>query len=283
MRKLLEFIRSTYVAVLFILIELLALNGYARSTAYTEARLLARSNRVLGGVQGLCTGVGRFFRLGRENRILTARVAALEEQLAGYLEAGEEQQLRQIVAELGPSKFRMGVATVVGNTSNRLRNYITINRGRADGILSGMALTTPEGAIVGYVVDCSERYAVAASILNTAFRASGMLTAGDYYGSLHWDGRSPRYVTLDELPKYAAPQVGDEVLTTGFEPYFPKGMLIGTVESFTLNEALMTYTVRVKLAADLTALGHLVLIDNLDRSEIEQLQESEAIREFEQQ
>ena len=283
MRKLLEFIRSTYVAVLFILIELLALNAYARSTAYTEARLLARSNRAIGGVQAFCTGIGRFFRLGRENRILTARVAALEEQLTAYTEAGGEQKLREAFAELGPSKYRMGVASVVGNTTNRLRTYITVNRGRGDDLLSGMALTTPEGAIVGYILDCSEHYAVAASILNTAFRASGMLAAGDYYGSIHWDGRSPRYVTLDELPKYAEPKVGDEVLTTGFEPYFPKGMRIGTVESFTLNEAQMTYTVRVKLAADLTALGHLVVIDNLDRSEIEQLQESEAIRDFEQQ
>ena len=84
MRKLIEFIRSTYVAVLFILIELFALNSYARSTAYTEAHLLAHASAALGGAQALYTGIGRFFRLGSENRRLTARVAALEEQLARY-------------------------------------------------------------------------------------------------------------------------------------------------------------------------------------------------------
>lgn len=283
MRKLIEFIRSTYIAVLFILIEVIALNSYARSTAYTEARLLTRANRAVGGVQSLCAGVGRFFRLGRENRMLTARVAALEKQLARYAEAETEAELQRLLAEIGPSKYRTETAAVVGNTTNRLHNYITINRGRRDEVLIGMALTTPDGAIAGYVLDCSERYAVAASILNTSFRASGMLTEGGYYGSIRWDGRSPHYVLLEDLPKYAEPKVGDRVYTTGFEPYFPKGMLIGSVEELTPNEAQMTYTVRVRLAADLTALDNLVVIDNLDRDEIELLQSSEAIGDFEMQ
>lgn len=281
MRKLIEFIRSTYVAVLFILIELFALNSYARSTAYTEAHLLAHASAALGGAQALYTGIGRFFRLGSENRRLTARVAALEEQLARYEEAAAREGQQRTLATLGPSKYRMVVASVVGNSTNRRRNYLTIDRGRGDELLGGMALTTPEGAIVGYLLDCSERYAVAISILNTAFRASGMIEGADYYGSIHWEGGDARHVILDELPKYAEPTVGARVLTTGFEPYFPKGMTIGTVESFTYNDAQMAYRVRVRLAADLTKLGNLVVIDNLDRDEIEQLQDGEAIRDLE--
>ena len=56
MQKLFEFIRSVYVAVLFILFEVLALNHYAQSNAYTQARLLTRSNQVVGGVQGSSRG-----------------------------------------------------------------------------------------------------------------------------------------------------------------------------------------------------------------------------------
>ncbi len=281
MRKLIEFIRSTYVAVLFICIELIALNSYARSSAYTEARLLAHADRVTGGVHSLCAGIGRFFRLRGENRSLTARVAELEEQLARYEEAASRTAQSREQFGLGPSKYRMVVASVVGNTTNRRRNYLTLDRGRSDDLLGGMAVTTPEGAIVGYILDCSERYAVAISILNTEFRASGMLTDADYYGSIHWEGEDPHHVLLDELPKYAEPTVGARVVTTGFEPYFPKGMAIGTVESFTFNEAQMVYRVRVRLDADLTKIGNLIVIDNLDRDEIEQLQASEAIREIE--
>ena len=57
MRKLLEFIRSVYVVVLFVVLEAIAISYYAHSTYYTQARLLARSNQLVGGVHGLFAGV----------------------------------------------------------------------------------------------------------------------------------------------------------------------------------------------------------------------------------
>ncbi len=281
MHKLIEFLRSVYVAVLFVLLELVALNYYARSTAYTEARLLTRSNQLLGGLHHTVTDIRHFFGLGGENRALTERVAQLEEQLARYEEAANRLALDEELAEIGSSKYRMMAAAVVSNSVGNSRNYITLNRGRGDGVLSGMAVTTPEGAIAGYVVDCSEHYAVAVSILNTAFRASGAIEGGSYYGSIHWDERNAREVILSELPKYAEPQAGQRVVTTGFEPYFPKGMLIGTVKSAELDAVGTSYTVRVSLAADLRTMTNLVLVENLDQNEIEDLRNSEAIRELE--
>ena len=50
MRKLFEFIRSVYVVVLFVVLEAVAVSCYARSSYYTQARLLSRSNQVVGGV-----------------------------------------------------------------------------------------------------------------------------------------------------------------------------------------------------------------------------------------
>ena len=62
MRKLLEFIRSVYVVVLFVVLEAIAISYYAHSTYYTQARLLARSNQLVGGVHGLFAGT--IFRSG---------------------------------------------------------------------------------------------------------------------------------------------------------------------------------------------------------------------------
>ena len=87
MRKLLEFIRSVYVVVLFVVLEAIAISYYAHSTYYTQARLLARSNQLVGGVHGLFAGVRHYFSLGRENRELLAHVARMKEQLALYEEA----------------------------------------------------------------------------------------------------------------------------------------------------------------------------------------------------
>ena len=101
MRKLLEFIRSIYVVVLFVVLEVAAVSYYARSSYYTEARLLARSNRVAGGVRSFFGGIRRYFMLGRENRALIARVAELEEQLARYDEAENAARLDAYLSDIG--------------------------------------------------------------------------------------------------------------------------------------------------------------------------------------
>ena len=273
MRKLFEFIRSVYVVVLFVALEVAAISYYAHSTHYTQARLLARSNQVAGGVHGFFAGIRRYFSLGHENRLLLGRVAQLEERLAQYEEAETNARLDSYMQDIGESKYRFATASVVANTVNRARNLITLNRGHRDGIVEEMAVLSPDGAMAGYVVACTERYAVAMSVLNTSFRASGKLADSEYYGSIYWDGLDPDVVVLGELSKYADPQPGQEVVTTGFSQYFPADVLIGWVESASLNETRTAYDVRIRLAADMTALHDVVLVKNQDYNEQRQLEE----------
>lgn len=279
MRKLIEFIRSVYVVVLFVVLEAVAINYYARSSPYTQARLLSRSNQVIGGVQGLFAGIRHYFTLGRENRLLLARVTGLEEQLSRYREARTVDRLDDYLTAIGPSKYRFATAAVVANTINRTQNLLTLNRGRRDSITTEMAVLSPDGAMVGYVIDCTDRYAVAMSVLNTSFRASGKLAGSDYFGSIYWDGVDPHVIMLGELSKYADPQPGQEVVTTGFSQYFPEGVLIGRVESAALNPNRTSYTVRVRLAAEISRQTDVVLVANRDLNEIRDLQQSEQVQQ----
>lgn len=279
MRKLIEFIRSTYVVVLFVVLEVLAVSYYAHSTCYAQARLLARSNQIAGGVRGLFAGVRHYFSLGAENRALLDRVTQLEERLAQYEEVVNAARLDSCLQGVGESKYRFAVASVVSNSINRQQNLITLNRGRRDGVEAEMAVLSPDGAMVGYVVDCTERYAVAMSVLNTSFRASGKLADSNYFGSIYWDGLDPHVVVLGELSKYAEPHEGDEVVTTGFSEYFPEDVLIGWVESAELDETRTSYTVRVRLAAEISRLADVVLVGNRDLNEIRDLQQSEQIEQ----
>lgn len=66
-----------------------------------------------------------------------------------------------------------------------------------------MGVLSPEGAMVGYVAASSDRHAVAVSILNTSFNASGKLAGDDYFGSIYWAGDDRYHVRMKELSKYA--------------------------------------------------------------------------------
>ena len=259
--------------LLFVLIEGAAIHFYAHSTSFTQARLLTGSNRIAGGVHGFFSGIRRYFTLGRENRILLDRIATLEEQLAGYRAAGDSLLFARYMEGADKGPYRLVTARAISNSVNRSRNFITLDKGRRDGVVPDMAVLPADGAMVGYVATCSDRYAVAVSALNTSFRASGKIAGSDYFGSIHWDGTDRNTVTMTELSKYASPEPGDEVVSTGYSLYFPADVPIGRVESAELNENKTSYTVRIRLAADMTALGDVILVENRGLDELQSLQE----------
>ncbi len=270
MYRLLEFIRRSYVTLLFVVFEVIAIGIYARSTYYTQATLLARANALTGGLAGAITDVGGYFSLARENRALTAHVAELEQRLAYYGGLVDTTAVIDI-AEL---QYEFMPARVVSSTINRTHNFITLNKGLRDGVMSDMAVLSPSGEAVGYILDCSERYSVAISVLNTSFRTGCKIKGDGYSGSLEWDGGSTYEVTMRELSKYAKIEIGAEVVTTGVSHYFPSDMLIGWVESYELDESKTYYNAKVRLAADFSNLHNVVLVKYIDRSEVVELERS---------
>lgn len=280
MYKLIEFLRRIHVVLLFIIIEAIALNYYAHSSFYTQAKILSRANSIVGGLQRSVFSVKHFFTLRSENEMLSARVAELEHSLAAYREreanmATDTLSMAQIdsafVEQL--TQYSYTPARIISNTINRNRNYITLNRGRQHGITEDMAVISPDGSMVGYIVGCSDRYSVAISILNDKFTTSGKIVGDDHFGSITWNGRSPHKVQMSELTKYAEFEVGAPVVSSGLSHIFPEGVKIGVVESFSENDNQTSFDVVVRLAADMTKVSNVLVISNNGYIEATELEE----------
>ncbi len=69
-----------------------------------------------------------------------------------------------------------------------------------------MAVTSLDGAMVGYVEAVAAGHSICVSALGTQFRASGMFASTGHFGSVSWRGNDLRTVRLTEVPKYAAVQ-----------------------------------------------------------------------------
>lgn len=271
MQKLILFIKRVYVPLLFIIFEIVAVRYYAHSSSYAEARLLTTSNRIVGGVYGSISGIGDYFGLRRENRLLLDEVARLNNELTRYRENEVYQLLDSLGSEI-ETKYTYMTARVIRNSVGRMRNFITLNKGLRDGVETDMAVLTPSGAMVGYVISCSERYAVCISILNVDFNASGKLAGDGHSGSIYWDGKSTENVQMHELSKYAAVEVGDTVVSTGYSHFFPEDVAIGYVTSVSADQTTSSYDLELRLAADMTRLNDVVLIKNIDLYELEALE-----------
>lgn len=270
MQKLLLFIRKIGVAIVFVILEIVAIRCYAYSTPYTQARLLVWSNRVVGRVHATFAGVSNYFTLRKENIRLTEHIARLENRIRS-LEASMPEEQRYVEGVL--QRYEYVPAKVVSSTTNRLRNFITLDKGFRDGVSADMAVMTPEGYAVGVVVDCSENFAVAKTLLNVDFRISGVLAEDGSHGSVVWRGGDTQIIDFVELSKYANVKEGDLVRAAGFSHYFPSEAVIGNIEKFELADNGTSYNCKVRLTADMGRLFNVVLVRNTGAGEAQSLEE----------
>ena len=227
MIKFFLFIKKIHFLLLFILLESLAIHYYANSTSYTKVKLVTASNYVVGGIYSQIAGLNSYFHLRRENQALARELAELRNRMDGIripLSAADSAALAtgdsSVIFNGGVRQYEYFSAKVVNNSITRQENYIALNRGADDGLMPDMALVS-DGGIVGYVLGCSDHFAVCMSVLNRNFKTSGRIKGTDYFGSVFWDGSSYEHVTLSEVPKYAPLQVGDTIVTTDYSTIFP--------------------------------------------------------------
>ncbi|MCD8072354.1 MAG: rod shape-determining protein MreC [Alistipes sp.] len=264
MNRLIDFTRKIYVPLLFIIIEIVALNYYASSTSYTRAKMLTASNRITGGFHRYLSDIGDYFRLRTENDMLLGEVAALRNELESLRMVVPDDMAGHFAYSEG-GEYSYMVASVINNSLTRQKNYIVIDKGERDGVRINMALVTPDHRIVGYVLDCSENFSVAISVLNRDFRTGAKSTGDGYFGSLYWDGVSPDYLTLSEIHKNANISPGDTIVT-GYSSIFPPDVLVGTVEQMHLTQS-NNYQATVRRATAMPRIGKLFVVNYADIQE----------------
>ncbi len=257
-------------AILFIVLEIVAIYSYAYSTPYTQGQVLSFTSVASGVVRGSLSSVGEYFSLRNENIRLTERIAELENRIDRYSEMLPDEV--QVTGD-GIHNYEYIAARVVSHTINHRNNYMTLDKGTADNVMEGMSVVSPEGFAVGSVISCSEHYAVAKTMLNAEMYAGARLASDGTSGTVSWDGTDPMVVTMSEVSKYASITEGEAVFTTSNSYVFPPDVMIGTVESFSLDEQQTKYTVQVRLAADMTRLYNVLLVGNNSSGEAKSLEE----------
>jgi rod shape-determining protein MreC len=272
MHRLIEFIKRIYVLVIFLLVEGVALWTYASSSPYTEAKILSRTTAVGGAISNTIGSVEHFFSLPETNRMLTARVAELSEQLeaVGGGEYGRVDTLAQGMSERTGGHFRYHEARVVSLTTNRLRNSIILDKGSADGIAKDMGVVTPKNELVGYVVLCSDHYCVVQPMLSVEFSTGGRLVDNGHVCMIIWSGQSQYRVEAKDLSVYSEPHEGMVVEVRSER--LPEGVVIGTIEEYELNSAKSAYSAVVNIAADMSRLDNVLIVENTHYGELQELQ-----------
>ncbi len=189
--------------------------------------------------------------LVEENRLLRAKIIHYENNIPYPLVENRDN-------------YSLVTAKVVNNSLIYSRNYITIDKGSADGVEPGMGVFCNSG-VVGKVVMVSKHFAAVISILNMDMWFSAEIKDSGAIGSIRWTGGSIYKVKLMYISRHLSPQLGDEVITSGYGDSFYKGIPIGRISLVHLNKNDAFYEINVDLSTRIYSIDYVYVIkkDNL--------------------
>ncbi len=279
MKNLLNFLVKYNYCLLFFFFEaisfilLIQLNHYQQSVFFTSA------NSVVGSAYKLESEVTSYFYLKTANQELLDRNINLEQQLANLRAEMHKMNVDSLGIDSIMARPLWGKnlirASVIGNSLDKVDNYITLDKGTNSGIRSEMGVIDRNG-VVGIVYLATRNYSIVISLLNKNCKVSCKIAKNGYFGTLKWEGGDARYAYLDELPRHARFSLGDTVVTSGYSDMFPAGLMVGTVDHIGNSRDGLSFKLKIRLATDFGRLSDVRIIPRVDRSESSLLKEAAA-------
>ena len=299
MRNLFLFLFRFRGALVFGLLEIICLYLFVTNSSYHRAAFFNSANSYAGAVLARRAQVGDYFYLAELNQQLAAENASLRQQLYPADSARREadsvalpparlDSLRRVryqrparqpdtlllgqqaLAARNPS-YPLIPARVINNMLRNVDNYLTLNVGSADGVVSGRGVVAA-GGVVGRVKVVSEHYATVTSLLHSETRVASKIKRDGTIGTIRWQGDDPTHALLDNVLRETKLVQGDTVLTSSYNSVFPEGIFIGTIDSFVKEPDKNFWTIRVKLGINFSNLTYVYVVTNRQKAERDTLE-----------
>ncbi|MBW2960998.1 rod shape-determining protein MreC [Mesonia aestuariivivens] len=272
MQQIVNFLIKYKNTLLFLLLFFVSLVFTVQSHAYHKSKFINSANFLTGGVYNWVNNIEEYFNLKEYNTRLVEENKYLRSRL-GELNNKSLDTVYQDTSSFD-NPFQFTSAKVVRNQYVNIDNYILINKGKHDSIKNDLGVITSRG-IVGIVEESSAGFSRVISILNSNSSISVQLKNTNHFGSLIWNGKDPNIVQLEEVPRLAPVKVGDTITTDGRSFIFPKGVPVGVVDGFNLDQNQSYYKIDVRLFNDMTNIGYVYVISNKNIDEIKSLELNE--------
>jgi rod shape-determining protein MreC len=272
MRNVFLFIGRYFTFISFVVLQALALLMISRYNKFHRAILGGKANEVTGFFNKRVDKLNDFISQGEENKRLHRLNDSLLNQLKeNFVRVDSSARLVTDSVQYDTSapvrKYVYRSAKVIYNSTRFDKNIIQIDRGANQGIKDNMIVFGADGSLVGRVVNVSSNFSAVMSLLHTDIRVSGSLKKTGDFGTVTWDGKDARYVTLTGIPKGVEVNKGDTILTSIYTYDVPPGRMIGTVADIIKDNSSNFYTLKIKTATNFYKIEYVHVVENLFRDE----------------
>jgi len=270
MKNLIRFLTKNSFVFLFLFLLFISFALLVQNNNYQSSKVFNSSNFLVGNLYSTVNNVNDYFNLKEVNAKLAEQNAKLQSTQIGTF-----SKIKGIILEINDTlyfqKYVCTAAKVVNSTTNKRVNYITIDKGAANGIEAGMGVVSLKG-VIGTVKNVSENFCSVMSVLHEENAVSAKIKKSGYIGSLVWELGDYRMAQLEGIPNHVKLNIGDEIITTGYSMVYPEGIKIGKVVDFYLPEGNNFYNIDIELSVDYKSLSYVFIIKSWMKKEKKELE-----------
>jgi rod shape-determining protein MreC len=220
------------------------------------AEVQRAASTAIGGLQASWSDYVALQQVRRENDRLRTEVAQLQVRLQQERALAQRARTLESLLELRSDAElpTVAAAVIAGGASPDFRT-ITIDKGTADGLRADMAVIAPAG-VVGRVITPTARAAKVQLLIDRNAAAGALVERSRAQGVAIGTGGALR---LDYVSGTADVQVGDTVVTSGIDGIYPKGFVVGQIESIERGQGVFG-AIAVRPAVDFSSLEAVLIV-----------------------
>ncbi|GHB42127.1 rod shape-determining protein MreC [Mongoliitalea lutea] len=274
MQRIFLFLYRIRAFLLFVALEAIAIFLIVSNNSQQGSAALNSANQLSGSILNTQSNVLDYFSLATVNKALVDKNANLLAELEKFKRPADSVYI-ELDSVLSAS-FQFKGAKVINNSIHHSQNYLTINRGSAHGIKEGMGVFNEEG-VVGRVKAVTKNFASVISLLHTDLLVSSKVKSSEVFGSTKWDAADPKRAKMLYVPRHVSIEIGDEIVTSGYNAVFPEGISIGKVINVQPGKETNYLDITLELSTDFTRISYVYLVENNQEQELDELYESSSI------
>ncbi len=219
---------------------------------YPQKFLFSLSGSIVGVWQNYIDLVG----VREENEKLKTEVNKLRQEKFRLWEAElQNERLKKLLGFKESSPYPAVTANVIAGSPSGLRSQVVIlDRGTVDGISQGMPVTTYEG-IVGRVLMVGRKSSEVILITDEISAVDAYIHRTRARGIVKGKGDG---CVMEYIEKKSDVSIGDKVISSGKDGFFPKGVVIGTVVGIEITGGFVR--AQVSPDVDLNSLEEVIVI-----------------------
>jgi rod shape-determining protein MreC len=193
------------------------------------AEVQRATTSVVGGVQDSWQNYFALQQVRADNQRLTDELAQLRVQMQQERALAQQSRSLQQLLDLRSSlEVKTTGANVIGAGASAEFRTVTLDKGTGEGLRPDMAVISPAG-VVGRVIMPTARASKLQLLIDRNAAAGALVERSRAQGVVVGTGTDR--LRMDYVSGTADLKVGDRVVTSGIDGIYPKGFVIGQIES----------------------------------------------------